>query len=369
MSHFSLWVIGDDYESQLNPFQENNMGDCPAEYLVFDDRTADIRDSFATGSRKSFRCDTSSSHGRELKAYDYLSLKDLPTGDEGLIVVADFGFTDWQVGNKEKCHHPKFTDGDEVWVETMNVLRSAGVDDEAGKEFLSITVRRIDAPLDVSFLDFYGEMYKEENGEEGTYEEVFQLYALEWEGVEPNEDGNYGHWRNLNAKWHWYEIGGRWENSLCTKSGKKVNQCVFGELSVNGMEIDAAAAAFHRYDEYEYALNGLPHPPEFAEFREQFGDIDNARAAYREIPSVAALRQNGLYGFGSFIQGREKYLKAQEYSWAPHAFLLDGEWVERSEMNWRGMAFNQNDDYITKIKELLQELPPCALITVIDCHT
>jgi len=28
-------VIGDDYESQLAPYQENNMGDCPKEYLQF----------------------------------------------------------------------------------------------------------------------------------------------------------------------------------------------------------------------------------------------------------------------------------------------------------------------------------------------
>ncbi|MCK5612661.1 hypothetical protein KAR91_62895 [Candidatus Pacearchaeota archaeon] len=35
MSHFTVLVIGDDYEKQLAPFQENNMGDCQKEYLEF----------------------------------------------------------------------------------------------------------------------------------------------------------------------------------------------------------------------------------------------------------------------------------------------------------------------------------------------
>lgn len=33
--HFSIIVAGEDWEDQLRPFQENNMGDCPEEYLEF----------------------------------------------------------------------------------------------------------------------------------------------------------------------------------------------------------------------------------------------------------------------------------------------------------------------------------------------
>lgn len=35
MSHFTVLVIGDDIEKQLAPYQENNMGDCPKEYMQF----------------------------------------------------------------------------------------------------------------------------------------------------------------------------------------------------------------------------------------------------------------------------------------------------------------------------------------------
>lgn len=39
MSHFNVIVIGDNHGSQLAPFQENNMGDCPQEFLKFHDQT------------------------------------------------------------------------------------------------------------------------------------------------------------------------------------------------------------------------------------------------------------------------------------------------------------------------------------------
>ena len=35
MSHFAVLVIGSNPEALLAPYQENNMGDCPAEYLKF----------------------------------------------------------------------------------------------------------------------------------------------------------------------------------------------------------------------------------------------------------------------------------------------------------------------------------------------
>jgi hypothetical protein len=45
MSHFTVLVIGENIDKQLAPFQENNMDDCPKEYLKFfsskDDRYKD----------------------------------------------------------------------------------------------------------------------------------------------------------------------------------------------------------------------------------------------------------------------------------------------------------------------------------------
>lgn len=50
MSHFSVLVIGPNVEEQLAPYQENNMGDCPKQYLTFhEDEDADVDEE--TGKR------------------------------------------------------------------------------------------------------------------------------------------------------------------------------------------------------------------------------------------------------------------------------------------------------------------------------
>jgi len=48
MSHFTVLVVGDDIASQLAPFQENNMDDCPKEYLEFHDRTEECVSGYET---------------------------------------------------------------------------------------------------------------------------------------------------------------------------------------------------------------------------------------------------------------------------------------------------------------------------------
>ena len=46
MSHFTVLVVGEDPEWQLAPFQENNMGDCPREYLEFNETGEEIRRAY-----------------------------------------------------------------------------------------------------------------------------------------------------------------------------------------------------------------------------------------------------------------------------------------------------------------------------------
>lgn len=50
MSHFAVLVIGSNVDDLLAPFQENNMGDCPKEYLAFNDMTAEVRKKYTTGT-------------------------------------------------------------------------------------------------------------------------------------------------------------------------------------------------------------------------------------------------------------------------------------------------------------------------------
>ena len=46
MSHFSVLVIGENPKEQLEPFQENNMDDCPSKYLEFKDQTEEFKEEY-----------------------------------------------------------------------------------------------------------------------------------------------------------------------------------------------------------------------------------------------------------------------------------------------------------------------------------
>lgn len=46
----------------------------------------------------------------------------------------------------------------------------------------------------------------------------------------PDENAVFGYYFNPNAEWDWFEIGGRWNNSIKTKSGVFCNSCKIGEI-------------------------------------------------------------------------------------------------------------------------------------------
>lgn len=56
MSHFTVLVVGDNPEEQLEPFQENNMGDCPKEYLEFYDVEDEYRKEYEEDGVEMIRC-------------------------------------------------------------------------------------------------------------------------------------------------------------------------------------------------------------------------------------------------------------------------------------------------------------------------
>ncbi len=60
----------------------------------------------------------------------------------------------------------------------------------------------------------------------------FETFAKQHCGLEKNEQGQYGYMYNPNAKWDWYELGGRWENYLPLKNGEHANEAVWDEIDI-----------------------------------------------------------------------------------------------------------------------------------------
>ena len=66
----------------------------------------------------------------------------------------------------------------------------------------------------------YGELSKEEKLKYPT----FDAYAKEdFDYCKKNSDGKWGYMDNLNSKWDWYKMGGRWAGYFKVKSADQLN--------------------------------------------------------------------------------------------------------------------------------------------------
>lgn len=120
MSHFTVLVVGDNYEDELIPYQENNMGDCPEEFIEWFDMTQEV-------------------------------------------------------------------------IESWNI--------EQGKQ---------------------------------EYDNNIDVYADKYFGYNKNGD-MYGYYENPNAKWDWYQLGGRWSGHLLLKNGEMVDTALMEDIDWESM--------------------------------------------------------------------------------------------------------------------------------------
>lgn len=300
MSHFTVLVIGDNPEKQLAPFQENNMEDCPKEFLEFDIQAEGIE-----GIKKHLKAE----------------------------------FNRWEERSKEE-----------------------GRDKESVSKCLEWK-KEAQEKLD-------NESWDEVVSEEG------------WS----KHEGNYGYWHNPNAKWDWYQLGGRWQGMLKIKEGSTgqrgsrsllqgggtgigFDQAKLKDIDLDTMKDIDAKKAGEEYDKFHKTLGDLPFPPVWSKFREAFDDIDDARKAYWENESAKAVGE--YHEPHRFNCTREEFQqRAKDDVLTTFAVLKDGEWYERGSMGWFGMVSNEKDpqEWGKQIQELLKNLPGETLISIYDCH-
>ena len=128
---------------------------------------------------------------------------------------------------------------------------------------------------------------------------------------------------NPKSKWDWYQVGGRWDKCLLTKSGELVNECLLGELDF-----------------------------------EPFKDED-----------YEATEKENFWG--------KKYRPLKEsVKWhlcadsTPFCLVVDGQWIEKGEMGWWAMTSNEKptEDWNAEVANILAKLPADAEVTAVDFH-
>lgn len=194
--------------------------------------------------------------------------------------------------------------------------------------------------------------------------ESFDAFMKDWYGAHLDEDTQqWGFTCNPNAKWDWYEIGGRWYGMLKLKpgaSGQKGNPS-WTVKEANEEHCDQALVR---------DIDFTPDPKEY-----------NAAQRFWEVVVEGAPLREGEAEGNFFTLWKpeyyvEKYGTKAEYaqhcaSFSTYAFITaEGEWLSQGEMGFFGCGTDTRDS-----RRLLQEQleryiseHPDMYLTIVDCH-
>lgn len=232
----------------------------------------------------------------------------------------------------------------------------------------------------------------------GEYLEDYCGYQLD------PEVGKHGYWQNPNAKWDWYQVGGRWTGELLLKEEAIVSRAgvrgqpslvmaKFNPESVNTDPHMADAAQFKNVDwdtmnsditdkvrEFldqvqkvrEHQQSGATKLPEdvdsffgpwsdmcelgFAERIDKEGEWDLQKFNIKEISLEDAVKTYGSY-----------------WKWRTFAAIDEtGEWYEKASMGWWGMHDGDADSAISWCdafwNKFIEGTDPDTWMVVVDCH-
>lgn len=166
------------------------------------------------------------------------------------------------------------------------------------------------------------------------------------------ETGKYGYWENPNAKWDWYQVGGRWNGLIILKDGCSGEK---GERSW--------ASRQSGEDEYDSAR---VRDIDFAEME--------SRAARRLEPfdSCFERKYNPEY-FSKKYPNEEVYIKRNTKFSTYAALTPDGEWHSSGTMGWFGIDDSSLEDKNNFQDLYFENFISKAIendwyLTIVDCH-
>ena len=177
--------------------------------------------------------------------------------------------------------------------------------------------------------------------------ESFEAFLSRWYGYAYNEELDAcGYLCNPNAKWDWWEIGGRWHNELRLKKGEKCDQAQLKNIDLSpDVEELAKARRFWEVCVEGQSIAENENPEDFKPFFrkeyyiDQFGDKE-----------TYATRVTGFTCW-AFV--------------APN-----GEWYENGQMGWfaaNDATKESRDRFALELEDMLKS-DPNLWLTIVDCH-
>ena len=331
MSHFNVIVCANDEEEVarlLASFQENNMDDCPDEFLKFSEVETEYKQKYE--NEKAER--VVMPDGRLLSRFDD---EFRVPGSVGTLVS----------GSSEGATHV--------------------------------------IPVDLDVEEFpFTVIYP-----------TFEEYMDDWHGFSKRDPDKkvYGYWENPDAKWDWFQIGGRWSGffepeydpnddpantitcSLCSGTGDRP-----GWVSYEGRNKEGEVS--YRYSsktvlEVKIA-ESEKNPEEFSvhrKFKDDWAEQCNGCNACKgkgERPVWPTERKpvpadTCLVGDPNIKKMRDE-AKGSALSFA--MLTPEGRWLQSGDMGWWASVSNEDPDYDETFWQEIDRLTLDQRLYIVDCH-
>jgi hypothetical protein len=195
---------------------------------------------------------------------------------------------------------------------------------------------------------------KNRKGDDPSYKSI-EEWIEDWHGYYPNEKGDYGYYHNPNAKWDWFETGGRWTGLLKLKSGAK------GKTGRPGLMTSPA--------EEGYVDSALKKDIDWESMREE-----SREAAIEEWKRIKkeTKKEDPFYArvYGIRKNDTEKTYAKRHSDFSVFAILKDGKWYEKGVMGKVGCVSNEKspNKWKTEFNEIFDSIKDNERITIVDCH-
>ena len=364
MSHFSVLIVHDkdaELAELMAPYQENNMGDCPREFMEFNDVEDEYRKEYAEDGKTEWYPKKS----LYIRATDENpnpnlenALRELLKGNNVTVNVEDMFGMDLTCDGKIRVGRLD-ENNDDVETAYGSILT---VSETLESRVYAVELTPCDAPKQILFKDAYAD---------------FETFMEEWAGHEgvDEETGRYGYWENPNRKWDWWEVGGRWAGQLRLK--ESVDATKYPTLNFSwgwSPEEQAKALTEHRTDTAmacDVKWEGML-PQEDVDYNKRFWEvnIEEDPNATKEEKEKYRTFYNNEYYLGRY-KTKENYLKVMD-SFSTFAVLNEDGWHEQGEMGWFGCSSASSEDENEWDKEFyeqfIKDLPEDKMVTVVDCH-
>lgn len=302
--HFTVSVFSEEpygFEELLAPFQENSMGDCPEEYLEFKSVEEEcLKEYLEEKSEGVIMPD-----GRVLSEYSKEFDMVLPLGKP----FREFGY-DYSRLPQGQSVHRKIPENLEI--------------------------------KEVSFKELYSTF--------GAFMEDYHGYSKR-----DNKAGAYGYWENPNAKWDWYQLGGRWKGMLLVKDSAR--EYAIGKPGVFGENIDIIDVPGYKW--VDVAKIKDIEWEKMAEIARQNAE-KNWEEAHKRLESgeFDKMYMDYIYGI-SKKDTKESYIERNEKFGTYTVLTSDGKWHEKGDINDFEKKYFDNF-----IKDADKEL----YLSIVDCH-